>query len=207
MSSPAGDGALRGGHRRARAPAPLGRPGPSWDGSGLLGRPAPHQVADAARTRPPPDGASPSRPAREGLDLRRDGSVAGLGRRAVGFLADEFTHRLILLVVLIVTGADVDSPGFVALAIVIPVGYHWTFDSLGWSPGKRAAGLRLINDRGEPPGARAGGVRAVIVLLIPFYLSYVWAVWDSRVQTLHDKAARTYVVPLSELSREDAERR
>ncbi len=205
MSSPVGDRPPGAGPRRARARAPLGRPGPSWDGSGLLGRPATGSGADAAGSAAAREGPGPQ-PAATGLDLRRDGSVAGVGRRALGFVADECTHRLLLFLMLVFTGADVDSPGFFAIAIVIPVAYHWTFDSLGWSPGKRAAGLRLINDRGEPPGPLAGGVRAVIVLLVPFYLSYVWAIWDSRVQTLHDKAARTYVVPLSALPEADAER-
>lgn len=201
MSSAAGNGAPGGEARRAGLPAPRGRPGPSWDGSGHPGRPAP----GAGREPPAPDAAVRPRGADAGLDLRRDGSVAGVGRRAVGFVADELTHRLILFLMLVFTGTDVDSPGFFAIAMVIPVAYHWTFDSLGWSPGKRVAGLRLINDRGRPPGPFAGGVRAVIVLLIPFYLSYVWAIWDSRVQTLHDKAARTYVVPLSELPEADPE--
>ncbi len=201
MTSPAGDGAAGGGSHPARAPAPLGRPGPAWDGSGLLGRPATGAAAGGAAA----EGGGRARPDAAGLQLRRDGSVAGVGRRAVGFVADELTHRLLLFLVLVFTGTDVDSPGFFAIAIVIPVAYHWTFDSLGWSPGKRVAGLRLINDRGRPPGLLAGGVRAVIVLLVPFYLSYVWAVWDSRVQTLHDNAARTYVVPLSELPEADPE--
>ena len=202
MSSAAGNGAPGGEARPAGLPAPLGRPGPSWDGSGLLGRPA----GGAAREPAARDAAGRPRGADAGLDLRRDGSVAGVGRRAVGFVADELTHRLILFLMLVFTGTDVDSPGFFAIAMVIPVAYHWTFDSLGWSPGKRVAGLRLVNDRGRPPGLFAGGVRAVIVLLVPFYLSYVWAIWDSRVQTLHDKAARTYVVPLAELPEADPER-
>ena len=204
MSFPAGDGPPGAGPGRARARAPLGRPGPSWDGRGLPGRAAPGSGADAASPPAARDGAGPG-PAAADLELRRGGSLAGVGRRALGFVADECTHRLLLFLALVFTGTDVDSPGFFAIAIIIPVAYHWTFDSLGWSPGKRAAGLRLINDRGRPPGPFAGGVRAVIVLLVPFYLSYVWAIWDSRVQTLHDKAARTYVVPLAALPEAEAE--
>ena len=43
-----------------------------------------------------------------------------------------------------------------------------------------------------------------MALLVPFYLSYLWAAWDPRVQTLHDRAARTYVVPVSVLDERPA---
>ncbi len=121
--------------------------------------------------------------------------MASFERRAVGFVADWVTIGLAVLLL----SLRVDLSGALALSLVVPLGYHWVFDSLGWSPGKRVAGLRLVNAQGQPPGLIAGGARALVALLIPFYVSYVWAAWDPRVQTLHDKAARTFVVPLTAL--------
>ncbi len=206
---------------RPATPPPRGRPGLSWDGRGTLGQstpeagvraapvpreaapPAPPPIAPAPLTRP----ASPASGAVAGgalaLDLRRGGSVASFGRRAVGFVADQLTLGLVLLLLLVL---GVDSGGVMALSLAIPLGYHWLFDSLGWSPGKLAAGLRLVNARGQPPGILAGGARALVALLIPLNLSYVWAAWDSGVQTLHDKAARTYVVTASALAEAERER-
>ncbi len=187
-------------------PPARGRPGLDWDGSGTLGRLSPHAGMRAA---PVPHASNPAEDEASvnlepDLVLHRGGSVASVGRRAIGFVADQLTLLLLLLLVV----SSVGGGAWIPLSLVIPLGYHWVFDSLGWSPGKRVAGLRLVNARGQPPGIIAGGARALVALLIPFSISYVWALWDHRVQTLHDKAARTYVVPLSELTdRERSTRR
>jgi uncharacterized RDD family membrane protein YckC len=200
---------------RSGPPPPKGRPGLAWDGSGNLGRLSPQakvraapvpRAADSpapppsepARRAPAPRGAAATARGDLALDLRRGGAVASFGRRAIGFVADELTVQVVVWVLLIAIDADVGA--LITLRFVVSLGYRWLFDSLGWSPGKLATGLRLVNAQGRPPGPFGGGVRALVALLIPFYISYLWAAWDPRVQTLHDKAARTYVVPLSALT-------
>ena len=37
-----------------------------------------------------------------------------------------------------------------------------------------------------------------VVAQIPCYLGYFWMLWDPERQTWHDKAAKTFVVPVSE---------
>jgi uncharacterized RDD family membrane protein YckC len=198
---------------RSGPPPPRGRPGLAWDGSGNLGRLSPQAKVRAAPVPRAGDSPAPPEPARRApaprgaaataggdlaLDLRRGGAVASFGRRAIGFVADELTVQVVVWVLLIAIDADVGA--LITLRFVVSLAYRWLFDSLGWSPGKLATGLRLVNAQGRPPGPFGGGVRALVALLIPFYISYLWAAWDPRVQTLHDKAARTYVVPLSALT-------
>ena len=80
------------------------------------------------------------------------------------------------------------------------LGYHWLWNSLGWSPGKRVFGLRIVTFEGGAPGlgrgfARTAGTLLSLVLLVA---GYFWAAWDRRGQTWHDKIAGTYVVKVEE---------
>lgn len=82
----------------------------------------------------------------------------------------------------------------VSLAFVWP-GY---FEGLrGASPGKRIAGLRIV-DAGT--GATIGVPRAVlrswarILSAMPFFLGYLWMLWDRDGRTWHDRLTRSRVV-------------
>lgn len=69
----------------------------------------------------------------------------------------------------------------------------------GWSPGKRALGLVVV-DASSPSPIRLSYGRAVgrefgkILSTIPFFLGYLWAAWDPRRQAWHDKMAAARVL-------------
>ena len=136
--------------------------------------------------------------------------LAGFGVRLGGFLLDAFVWAVASLILLILIGVFVDETSstysesvanvFLALLfllwlVVIP-GAQWTFNTIGWSVGKRAVGLRIIGDDGRAPGAGSGFGRTIGAILsgLAFGLGYLWAAWDDRNQTWHDKMASTYVV-------------
>ena len=172
----------------AAASGRVGWPGPSWPGSG---RP---QAEDAPRGREAKIGA--------------DDAVAGLRlasfwRRALGFALDTLVLWLLLLMFGTLSGL---SPGLVAteadatalflVNLFFQLGYYWLWNSLGWSPGKRAVGLRIVGEDGRRPGPDRGFRRTVgsLVSGLALLVGYLWAAWDRRSQTWHDKMAGTYVV-------------
>ena len=65
------------------------------------------------------------------------------------------------------------------------------------SLGKLALGLRVVRRSGGRPGAELGLARTAVAVLASgpaLGLGYLWAFWDDRRQTWHDKVASTYVV-------------
>ena len=82
------------------------------------------------------------------------------------------------------------------LSLALQLGYFWVWNSLGWSPGKRAVGIRIVDLEGLPPGAERGFRRTVgsLVSVFGLFIGYLWALWDPRKQTWHDKMAGTFVV-------------
>ncbi|MBX5484564.1 MAG: RDD family protein [Myxococcaceae bacterium] len=84
------------------------------------------------------------------------------------------------------------------LAAVLGFVYSAVFAFLwrGRTPGRRVAGVRLVDGRGRtPPPARAV-IRAVLAL-VSFTAAlggFWWALFDRRGQTLHDKLTGTFVV-------------
>ena len=165
----------------------LGGPGPSWPGSGQS------QPSSAAPQEVPRDGKPGAMAA--GLPL------ASFPRRAVGFVIDLFLFSIVITTLLALTG--VEDPERSATtqvgALLFQVAYNWLWNSIGWSPGKRAVGLRIVRDDGGPPGPTYGFGRSVGALVsnLTFLLGYLWALWDRRSQTWHDRLAGTYVVRVS----------
>jgi uncharacterized RDD family membrane protein YckC len=74
----------------------------------------------------------------------------------------------------------------------------------GGGPGKRLLRLRIINDDdGGAPGWKSGGIRTAVPYVLNFVpllsivlspANYLWAIWDPKKQTWHDKAAGTVVI-------------
>ncbi|MDA0365342.1 MAG: RDD family protein [Chloroflexi bacterium] len=82
-----------------------------------------------------------------------------------------------------------------AIQTVVRVTYNWYWNRRGWSPGKRAWGLRVEGADGARPTLMRALVRALAgEVSTVFYLGYVWASWDRQGQTWHDKAAASWVV-------------
>lgn len=84
------------------------------------------------------------------------------------------------------------------LGVLLSLVYATTFGMLGRTPGRWLAGLRLVDDSGQPPSPGRAAVRAFVGLFsFALFLGGFWlALVDRRRQTLHDKVASTYVVRL-----------
>jgi len=138
------------------------------------------------------------------LTVLEDGrEQAGFDRRCVGFLIDMLVIVALGFAVTLIIGAPESADAGAAQGVLtislIKLGYGYIFNPRGWSPGKVAVGLRIVNHDGEPPGLRWGLIRTIgTVFSEIFYAGYLWAVFDSRRQTWHDKLARTYVVRVEE---------
>jgi uncharacterized RDD family membrane protein YckC len=66
----------------------------------------------------------------------------------------------------------------------------------GRTIGKMVLGIRVIREDGESIGLREAFIRWVgyIVSTIFLFLGFIWALFDQKGQTWHDKFAGTYVV-------------
>jgi uncharacterized RDD family membrane protein YckC len=144
-------------------------------------------------------------PTPEGVELEL--VLAGVGSRLVGALLDTLLKGVTLFALWLVSGAVATDGGgfFVALLIVASFvvlwGYDVAFETLasGRTPGKRAAGLRVVRLGGEPVGFLASAVRNLlrIVDMQPGFVYAVGAVtilFSQRNQRLGDLAAGTLVV-------------
>jgi uncharacterized RDD family membrane protein YckC len=140
----------------------------------------------------------------EGVELEL--VLAGLASR---FIAEIVDAALIVLAVLVLIAAAAIAGGTAGLVILsvavgglmlISVVYHVAFEVLaaGRTPGKRANGLRVVMDGGEPIGLRASAIRNLVRLLEGPPLFYVPAIVSilatRRNQRLGDLAAGTLVV-------------
>jgi uncharacterized RDD family membrane protein YckC len=73
-------------------------------------------------------------------------------------------------------------------------------EAYGWTPAKALLGIRVRREDGRRPGWVHGFVRAQIkVLSYSLLIGVLWAAWDTRRQTWHDKFAHTFVVRVSPL--------
>lgn len=162
----------------------------------------------------------------------RERPLGDMRSRVAAYVLDLLTIFVGLVIIAGVFGGSMEAPdpnspdfndaasGTYLIGVVFQVGFYWVWNSLGWSPGKRLLGLRIVNDRGAAPGAGRGFARTVAPMLAgvvsgmlavvfavalppelalllgmtPLYLNYLWPLWDTRRQTWHDKLASTYVV-------------
>jgi uncharacterized RDD family membrane protein YckC len=132
-------------------------------------------------------------------------AYAGWGSRVGAYLLDSLII-VVPLVVLIVVGVAVDLWALVLIGyigtLVAPFFYFTYFHGAsGQTPGKRALGIRVASDEtGEPIGyGRAFGRYAITVvfawvLFLPLVLDYLWPLWDTKKQALHDKVVGSIVV-------------
>ncbi len=182
-------------------PPPSVGPGPRWAGDGSLTprdpTPEDHPASPAHRTFI--DAPAPGRRAREVLIAGQTLVLASPLRRAGAFTIDFFLRYLILQVMLAILGvpsSDVTVNVFVG-AQLWASGWNVIFFTQGWTPGARVMRIRIVRlSDGSAPGLRAGVVRSAGVVLseVVFLLGYLWAFWDVRRQTWHDKFAGTVVV-------------
>jgi uncharacterized RDD family membrane protein YckC len=130
--------------------------------------------------------------------------AAGLGRRFIGLVVDlalvggaaGIVQRLAAAILPDFIGA---VAGALAL-LVLTWGYHVYFEVLhqGRPPGKRVAGIRVVDDRGLPLSVEQSFVRNVVRVLDALPLGYavgaVTALLDPQRRRLGDLVASTLVV-------------
>ena len=170
----------------------VGRPGLTWRGDGALG---------GATRRSAALGGAPDEVYPPALDEGGLYELATFNRRWIGYVIDRVALWALLTPIWFVVWSSTDDQTVVsaqlALALtLLELGYGVIFNPIGWSPGKRAMGLRIVRSDGEPPGMRYGIVRTAGAQISAalFLLGYLWAYWDQKHQTWHDKFAGTYVV-------------
>lgn len=82
------------------------------------------------------------------------------------------------------------------IGLVGPIAYFiffWSKD--GATPGKKALGIRVVNNQDEPPSKIQCFIRYIgyIVSSLPFCLGYLWMLWDNEKRTWHDMMSGTRV--------------
>jgi uncharacterized RDD family membrane protein YckC len=137
----------------------------------------------------------------EGVDLEL--TLAGVGSRFIGLLLDTLIQ---LTAIGIVVGAFLEAGSTVgaiivsSFAVLSIIAYYVIFEVAGGgrTPGKRAAGVRVVMGGGEPVGLRASLIRNIVRLLEGFIFAYIPAIVSvlaSRSnRRLGDHAAGTLVI-------------
>jgi uncharacterized RDD family membrane protein YckC len=143
-------------------------------------------------------------PTPEGVELEL--VLAGVGSRLVATLVDFLIKMAVLFALwLLGSAAGGDDGGFLVLLLIVAsflvfFGYDVAFEALasGRTPGKRAAGLRVVRLGGEPVGFMASAIRNLLRLVdsLPgiYAVGTVCILFSRRNQRLGDLAAGTLVV-------------
>jgi uncharacterized RDD family membrane protein YckC len=76
-------------------------------------------------------------------------------------------------------------------------GYHFLFQAiLGWTPGKRFFGMRVVDARGRCIGPLRALLRTLAYGISTsfFMMGFLWAAFDLERRALHDVLCGTYVI-------------
>ena len=137
-------------------------------------------------------------------------TYASWGSRLGAYLLDVlilFVPLIVAIVLIAAADPDDESGLWIVAAIlylaalVLPFVYFtvMTGSERGQTYGKRALGIRVVDQQGERIGyGRAFGRYAITAVfgffVIPVILDYLWPLWDGQNQALHDKVASSFVV-------------
>jgi uncharacterized RDD family membrane protein YckC len=139
----------------------------------------------------------------------REQELAGIGSRFGALVVDGIVNAAVSIPLLLFYSPfsfDVEpdgtlstpefSAGWFIFTSLYGLTYSWLWEALGWSPGKALIGIRVRRVDGHRPGPVHGFARMMMKSLgsMVFLLGYLWAFWDDKNQTWHDKAADTYVI-------------
>lgn len=148
----------------------------------------------------------------EGLSM--DVTLAGIGSRGVAVILDSLIQGVLLLAIILLMalfGDVFEAPGgstaenvVAAVAIVLIFldlfAYHAFFEafSAGQTPGKRAAGIRVVDVGGGPIGFKAAAIRNLMRIIdsLPIFygVGIISSIASRRNQRLGDMVAGTIVI-------------
>lgn len=127
----------------------------------------------------------------------------GVGRRAVAIIIDSILLMIVFWVIALMTGGTTPE-GFsltgapALLSFLIGFAYFVVMEKTsGATLGKRAMGLKVVKEGGEPLDWQASIIRNILRIIDGFFFYLVGAivVWTSKKkQRLGDMAAHTLVV-------------
>jgi uncharacterized RDD family membrane protein YckC len=143
----------------------------------------------------------------EGVELELP--LAGIGSRLTARILDHLLQAAIAIATLFIFSSSVDteSSGEAFVAIIgtlIFFAIFWVYDVVfeafagGRTPGKRAVGIRVVGNRGEPIGFPAAAVRNLLRFVDEYLTLWIVALVSilrsERNQRVGDMAAGTMVV-------------
>lgn len=101
-------------------------------------------------------------------------------------------------------GQSGKQTAFYAIVFVLSIALFWVLPGIkGWSPGKLAVGIRVVNAEGRPPGVLRSILRSILWIvdgfpyIIPYLVGFITALNSARNQRVGDMAAGTFVVDKS----------
>lgn len=144
----------------------------------------------------------------EQIDLAYD--VAGIGSRALAAFIDHLLIAIIWLVGLISIALLVNRLGITSVLLLVTLAifgsffllciYYVAFETLwnGQTPGKRALGLRMVQNNGRPLGFSASVIRNLLRVIdfLPgaYGIGFMVMFFDKRARRLGDMAAGAMAV-------------
>ncbi|MDQ4047785.1 MAG: RDD family protein [Actinomycetota bacterium] len=139
----------------------------------------------------------------EGVELEL--ALAGLGSRSIAGLVDLLMKALLIGALAVALlgfsgGGGFATAAFSAAAFAAYFGYDIAFEVLGGgrTPGKRATGLRVVGERGDPVGVRRSAIRNLVRVIdgpgTLYFVGSILILLSARNQRLGDLAAGTLVL-------------
>ena len=149
-----------------------------------------------------PDGARWCALCRVNLLTPATGRLSSPGKRFGAYVLDIMIPGVALFLILGAAGAgaSASSGGGLLIALLLMGAYAvWALRlfAQGTTPGKRALGMKVVLESGEPAGFGTMLFREWIGKLLSgliFSLGFIWILLDRERQGWHDKLASTFVV-------------
>lgn len=125
-------------------------------------------------------------------------TAAGVWPRFVALIIDGIVLGVVGGLVGAIFG-ETPGQGGVGAGVAALVGlvyFSYTLSRWGQTLGGKAMGVTVVDASGNRPGVGTALIRTLVAYVsgAVFSLGYLWALWDPRKQTWHDKVAGTFAV-------------
>ena len=122
-------------------------------------------------------------------------SQASLLGRLIALIIDGIILGFLSFLAGLLLGDEIFGIGVGFVVGLLYNSYFWTQNN-GQTPGKSVMGIRVVKTSGQPLSIVDAVVRYVGYYINTFllFIGWLWAIFDSKNQGLHDKLAGTIVV-------------